>query len=53
MDDMDQGKCFETVYLDFQKAFDTVPHRKMVKLNSYGITNKSNAWIEDFSKDRN
>ena len=51
---MDQGKCIETVYLDFQKAFDTVPHRRMmVKLNSYGITDKTHNWIEDFLKDRN
>ena len=33
--------------LDFSKAFGTVPHRRLLlKLNHYGITEKTNQWIE-------
>ena len=32
--------------LDFSKAFDTVPHRKLpFKLSKYGITGNINKWI--------
>lgn len=35
---IDDGKAFDTVYLDFQKAFDSVPHRRLLlKLHHYGI----------------
>ncbi len=46
---MDEGGAIDAVYLDLAKAFDTVPHRRLlVKLASYGITGKLLEWITDF-----
>ena len=43
------GESVDIVYLDFRKAFDTVPHQRLlVKLKSYGITGELYKWIEDF-----
>ena len=43
----------DVVYLDFAKAFDTVPHsRMMYKLYSYGIRGKVWSWIEDYMCNR-
>ena len=40
--------------LDFSKAFDTVPHRRLLgKLNHYGIGGKTNKWIESWLWHRN
>ena len=39
--------------LDFSKAFDTVPHRKLLhKLDNYGIRGNINKWIGSFLMDR-
>ena len=39
MQQMDQGYPMDVLYLDFSKAFDTVPHeRLLLKLKSHGIT---------------
>ena len=43
----------DVLYLDFAKAFDTVPHRRLVvKLEAYGITGKILRWIEMFLSNR-
>ena len=43
------GESVDIVYLDFRKAFDTVPHQRLlVKLKSYGITGQLYKWVEDF-----
>ena len=35
------------VYLDFQKAFDKVPHKRLLlKLKAHGISNDVINWIE-------
>ena len=35
---LDNKNAIDTIYLDFQKAFDTVPHQRLInKLQSYGI----------------
>ena len=40
------------MYLDFQKAFDKVPHKKlMLKIKSLGIIDNIYNWIEDWLKD--
>lgn len=46
---LNDGKNIDIVYLDFRKAFDTVPHQRLLtKLKSYGITGQVYAWIKDF-----
>ena len=43
------GKFVCGVFLDFQKAFDTVNHDILLKkLEHYGIRNKSNKWLRSF-----
>jgi len=35
---LDRGCCVDAIYLDFAKAFDSVPHKRLLmKLKSYGI----------------
>ena len=46
---LDEGQNIDIVYLDFKKAFDTVPHeRLLVKLKAYGICGGVLKWIENF-----
>ena len=43
------GGAVDTIYLDYQKAFDTVPLRRLLhKLRAYGINGKLLAWMESF-----
>ena len=50
---VDQGYPIDVIYLDFQKAFDKVPHRRlMLKINAMGINGEISNWIEDWLKDR-
>jgi len=43
----------DCIYTDFQKAFDKVPHRRLIrKVENYGITNKIIGWIQDFPTGR-
>ena len=44
----DKGSI-ECIYMDFMKAFDSVPHQKLLhKLKAYNITGKIHKWIEEF-----
>ena len=50
---IDNGMPFDTVYMDFVKAFDTVLHKRLIKkLSSYGIGGCILAWITDFLSGR-
>lgn len=52
-DNLRDGKQTDVVLLDFAKAFDKVPHKKLVqKLRGYGITDSVNKWTESFLTDR-
>ena len=46
---LDKGSCLDAIYLDFAKAFDSVPHERLLtKLEGYGIGGKIQNWIRDF-----
>ena len=52
-DFLSEGETVDIFYLDFQKAFDSVPHyRLLVKLKSFGINNKILDTISDFLSGR-
>lgn len=51
-DTLDDGGCVNMVYLDFAKAFDTVPHGRLIKkLTGYGVKGKVLDWVESFLSD--
>ena len=46
---LDQNSSVDILYLDFRKAFDTVPHHRLfIKLAGYGIRGKLLQWIKSF-----
>ena len=48
-DNLDRGNGVDIVFLDYQKAFDSVPHRRLLsKLSSYGVGGKILKWIQEF-----
>ena len=50
---LDDGKSFDCIYFDFSKAFDTVPHARLIKkLISYGIDGKMLSWVKSFLNNR-
>ena len=50
---LDNGGCVDVVYCDFMKAFDKVPHRRLIQtLSNYGITDPLLGWIEQFLQGR-
>ena len=49
MSQRDQGYQIDVAILDFSKAFDTVPHRRLLgKLDLYGINGNVHRWISNF-----
>ena len=50
---VDEGSPVDVIYLDFQKAFDKVPHQRLIlKLKSHGMGNSIINWIEQWLTDR-
>ena len=50
---VDDGSPVDVIYLDFQKAFDKVPHQRLIlKLKSHGMGNRIINWIEQWLTDR-
>ncbi|CAM5139726.1 unnamed protein product [Natator depressus] len=48
-DFLDKGNAVDLIYLDFSKAFDTVPHEELlVKLEKMGINIKIERWIRNW-----
>jgi hypothetical protein len=46
---VDNGEAVDVIYLDFQKAFDKVPHRRLVKkITAYGIGGTLTNWIKSW-----
>ena len=46
---LDNGFSIDSIYLDFMKAFDTVPHKRLIyKLRMNGINPSILRWIEGF-----
>jgi hypothetical protein len=50
---IDEGKPVDVIYLDFAKAFDKVPHKRLAKkLQACGISGQVLKWIESWLSDR-
>ena len=50
---LDNGGTLDSIYMDFMKALDKVPHKRMLrKLRSYGLSEQIIKWVEDFLRDR-
>ena len=53
VDHYDRNTPIDIAVLDFQKAFDVVPHQKLIlKLRATGIHNQTCKWIESWLSDR-
>ena len=50
---LDQGGSLDIIHCDFMKAFDKVPHRRLLlKIEKYGITGNIIGWISSFLHNR-
>ena len=50
---LDNGDVMDEILLDFAKAFDKVPHQRLLfKLRQYGISGNTYNWIESFLTSR-
>ena len=50
---LDKGAGIDAIYMDYMKAFDSVPHRRLVgKIEALGIKGNVLRWIQDFLSHR-
>ena len=50
---LSKRQCTTTAYIDFQRAFDSVSHHKLIhKLKSYGVSGNLILWISAFLSNR-
>ena len=50
---LNEGGQIDVIALDFSKAFDRVPHKRLLyKLNHYGICGPILQWIQSFLENR-
>lgn len=50
---LDRGGSIDAIYMDFRKAFDSVPHHRLIlKTKAHGIEGKLLQWIEAFLSGR-
>ena len=50
---LDRHQQIDAILLDFSKAFDKVPHKRLAtKLHHYGIRDQNLSWIKSFLVDR-
>ena len=53
LEGIDNGEALDVIFLDLKKAFDTVPHcRLIMKLEAIGIHDKLLCWIKDWLSER-
>ena len=50
---LDGNKSVDAVYLDFRKAFDLVPHEKLIaKMKHFGVDGRLLAWVANWLSER-
>ena len=50
---LDDGFGLDIIYLDYRKAFDSVPHRRLLeKLKNFGLSEKLIQWLDNFLTSR-
>jgi len=52
-EELESGGQINMIYTDYEKAFDKVPHRRLInKVASFGLLTKISEWIKAFLSDR-
>ena len=52
-DSLNRNQQVDGILLDFRKAFDKVPHQRLLdKLSYYGVRGNLHSWIKDFLTNR-
>ena len=50
---LEDGESVDVIYTDFSKAFDSVPHQRLLqKMNTLGIRGNTFAWVKAFLSNR-